>query len=338
MLGTCKAIVLLTVLIAGLSASEPLFSQVKVDSRLPEYEPVGGVSGSIKSVGSDTMNNLMTLWAEKFIKMYPNIPIEIEGKGSSTAPPALSAGASNFGPMSRTMKAKELDAFEKKFGYKPKCVRAAIDMLAIYVHKDNPIVRKGLTLRQIDAIFSKTRKLGLPDDIARWGQLGLTGEWADKPISLYGRNSASGTYGFLKKVALGKGDYKDSVKEQPGSASVVQAVGSDRYGIGYSGMGYKTSDVALVPLAKDTGKKPLAPTPKNVADYPLARFLQIYLNHKPGQQLEPLRREFLKLVFSKEGQEVAIKDGFLPVTFAIAERDMKNIGITLEKRKIGSEQ
>jgi phosphate transport system substrate-binding protein len=328
-----KAVFVLAAVMVGLWAAQPALAQVKVDVKLPDYEAVGGVSGSIKSVGSDTMNNLMTLWAEKFIKMYPNVPVEIEGKGSSTAPPALIAGASNFGPMSRTMKSKEEDEFEKRFGYKPQSVRAAIDMLAIYVHKDNPIAKKGLSLQQVDAIFSRTRKLGYEEDITTWGQLGLTGEWAEKPISLYGRNSASGTYGYLKKVALGKGDYKDSVKEQPGSASVVQAVGSDLYGIGYSGMGYKTSDVAVVPLSKEPGGKPVEATPDNVSDYPLARFLHIYVNHKPGQQLEPLRREFLKLVYSKEGQEVVIKDGFLPVSFAVAQQDLKKIGITIDMMK-----
>jgi phosphate transport system substrate-binding protein len=288
------------------------------------------VSGNIKSVGSDTMNNLMTLWAEQFKKMYPNVPVEIEGKGSSTAPPALCEGAANFGPMSRTMKDKEQDAFEKRFGYKPSCVRAAIDMLAVFVHKDNPIAKKGLSLEQLDAIFSKTRKSGAPDDITTWGQLGLTGEWAAKPISLYGRNSASGTYGFFKDHALFKGDYKDSVKEQPGSASVVQGVASDRYGIGYSGIGYRTADVAVVPLAPKKGARPVPATPENVSGYPLARFLHIYVNARPGSDLDPLRGEFLKLIFSRQGQEAVVKDGFMPISAGIAGMDLGKLGIDLK--------
>jgi phosphate transport system substrate-binding protein len=308
----------------------PADAQVKVDKKLPAYSATGGVSGNIKSVGSDTMNNLMTLWAEKFIQMYPNVPVEIEGKGSSTAPPALIAGAANFGPMSRTMKDKEADAFEKQFGYKPSYVRAAIDMLAVYVHKDNPIARKGLTLQQLDAIFSKTRKGG-HDDVKTWGQLGLTGDWANKPISLYGRNSASGTYGYFKKHALFKGDYKDTVKEQPGSASVVQAVASDKYGIGYSGIGYKTADVAVVPLATDPDAEFVPASAEQVSDYPLARYLQIYVNHRPGQQLDPLRREFLKLVFSRQGQEMVIKDGYLPISQTIAKSDLGKLGIKVKE-------
>lgn len=305
-------------------------AQVTVDAGYKAYKPVGGVAGSIKSVGSDTMNNLMTLWAEKFIRMYPNVSVEIEGKGSSTAPVALIAGASNFGPMSRAMKSAEIDEFKERFGYAPTALRTSIDMLAVYVHKDNPIAKTGLTLKQIDAVFSKTRKGGNATDITTWGQLGLTGEWANKPISLYGRNSASGTYGYFKKHALFKGDYKDSVKEQPGSSAVVQGIASDKYGIGYSGIGYKTADVAAVPVAKADDGKPVPADPDFVTEYPLARFLYLYVNAKPGEDLDPLRAEYVKLIFSKEGQEVVIKDGYIPVSFAIASKDLADLGIKIK--------
>jgi phosphate transport system substrate-binding protein len=302
---------------------------VDVDADLGAYTPVKGVSGSLKSIGSDTMNNQMALWAEGFNTHYPNVRIEIEGKGSSTAPPALIAGTSQFGPMSRAMKAKEAEAFEARFGYKPIQLQTSIDMLAIYVHKDNPIAKTGLTLQQVDAIFSKNRKGGYPTDIRTWGDVGLTGEWANKPISLYGRNSASGTYGYLKKHALFKGDYKDSVKEQPGSSSVVQGVASDRFGIGYSGIGYKTADVAAVPLAVDPGGDMVAAVPEKAytGEYPLARFLLLTVNHKPGGSLDPLRREFLRYVFSRQGQEVVLKDGYFPVPATIAREQLQAVGI-----------
>ncbi|MFC2173799.1 PstS family phosphate ABC transporter substrate-binding protein [Acidobacteriota bacterium] len=320
-------------MVLGLWVGSTSEGQVKVDPRLPGYTPVGGVSGSIKSVGSDTMNNLMTLWAEKFNEMYPNVPVEIEGKGSSTAPPALISGAANFGPMSRKMKSKEEDTFEARFGYKPNTLRTAIDILAVYVHKDNPIAGMGLTLQQLDAIFSKIRKGGYGAAVTTWGQLGLTGEWKNKPISLYGRNSASGTYGYFKKHALFKGDYKDSVKEQPGSASVVQAIASDRYGIGYSGIGYKTADVAVVPIAPDPDSDPVPADSESVSEYPLARFLYLNINYRPGSTLDPLRKEFLKLVFSRQGQEVVIKDGYLPISYAIAKKDLAGIGVTMSNEK-----
>ncbi len=317
----------LTVVGMFVCGSMPVLAQVAVDSKLPDYRPVEGVSGNLKSIGSDTMNNEMTLWAEGFMTQYPNVQIEIEGKGSATAPPALIAGTSHFGPMSREMKSKEIDAFEKRYGYKPTSLPTSIDMLAIYVNKDNPI--KSLTLQQVDAIFSKTRKGGYPKDIRTWGDLGLSGEWASKPISLYGRNSASGTYGFLKEHVLGGGDYKDQVKEQPGSSSVVQGVASDRYAIGYSGIGYKTADVLAVPLAPDAKSPAIPATADNAytGEYPLARFLFLCVNYKPSSQLDPVRREFIKYVFSKKGQSDVIKDGYYPIPADVARDVYKKIGL-----------
>jgi len=309
--------------VAALVATPAL--AIEVDPELPEYTPVSGVSGSIKSVGSDTMNNMMTLWAEGFRKYYPGVKVEIEGKGSSTAPPALIAGTSNFGPMSRSMKAKEKDAFQKRFGYNPVQLPTSIDMLAVYVNKDNPV--EGLTLPQVDAIFSKTRKLGFPSQIRTWGDAGLTGEWKSTPISLYGRNAASGTYGYFKKHALGKGDYSDSVKEQPGSSSVVQGVASDKGGIGYSGIGYKTADVKAISLAEAEGDAMIPADPAYAGEYPLARFLLLSVNYKPGSKLDPLRAEFIKYIFSKEGQEAVLKDGYIPVSAEIAKEALSQVGL-----------
>ena len=301
-------------------------SALEVDKNLSEYKPVSGVSGNIKSIGSDTLNNLMTLWSEGFRSAYPSVKIEIEGKGSSTAPPALIEGTAQFGPMSREMKAQEEETFEKKFGYKPAKARVAVDSLAVFVHKDNPI--KCLTLQQLDAIFSKTRKGGAPADVTKWGDLGLKGEWADKPISLYGRNSASGTYGYFKEEALFKGDFKDTVKEQPGSSAVVQGVASDKYAIGYSGVGYKTADVRAVPLAMKEGAC-FEATAENAysGDYPLARFLYVYMNKNPNQPLDPARAEFIRYVYSKQGQLVVVKDGFYPIAKELADQELNALGL-----------
>jgi len=298
-----------------------------VDPALQPYQPVQGVSGNLKSVGSDTMNNEMTLWAEGFLKHYPNVQIEIEGKGSSTAPPALVSGTSHFGPMSREMKGKEIDEFEKRYGYKPTALATSIDMLAVYVNKDNPI--ECMSLPQVDAVFSKTRRGGYEKDIRTWGELGLDGEWASMPISLYGRNAASGTYGFYKDNALFGGDYKSEVKEQPGSSSVVQGVASEKGGIGYSGIGYMTADVRAVPLAEKEGATCVAAIPENAytGEYPLARFLYVYVNKKPGTELDPLRREFIKYIFSKDGQEDVVKDGYYPVTKVIADEQLAALDI-----------
>jgi phosphate transport system substrate-binding protein len=323
-----KTVLAVAVLALGLAA--PVGAQVKVDAKIPDYKAVGGVSGNLKSVGSDTMNNLMALWAEGFHKVYPNVQVEIEGKGSTTAPPALIAGAAQFGPMSRPMKQAEIDKFEEKFSYKPTALPTSIDMLAVFVHKDNPI--KSLTLEQVDAIFSKTRKAGYEKDIKTWGDLGLTGEWADKPISLYGRNSASGTNGFLKEHVLLNGDYKDSVKELPGSSAVVQGVSGDKFGMGYCGIGYKTADVRAVPLAKSAKTDPIAAEAENAytGKYPLARYLLIYVNYKPNTELDPLRKEFIRYIFSKQGQQDVVKDGYFPITEPIATRALKTVGLALE--------
>jgi len=304
-----------------------LAEAVKVDPAIPEYAKVDGVSGTIKSIGSDTLNNLMTLWGEGFKGLYPNVEIEIDGKGSNTAPPALVEGTSNFGPMSRPMKSSEIDEFEKKYGYKPTGIPTAIDMLAVYVHKDNPIA--SLNLKQVDAIFSSTRKGGYAKEIRTWGDLGLTGDWANKPISLYGRNSASGTYGYFKEHALFKGDYKPTVKEQPGSSSVVQGVASDRYGIGYSGIGYKTADVRAVPLAADEQSEAIPAEVEHAysGDYPIARFLYVYVNHKPGGELDPVRREFIRYMLSRQGQLDVVKDGYFPLPAKVVADTLKTLGI-----------
>ena len=316
--------ILAAAVLAGLfamGAQQAAEAQVQVDPNLESYESVSGVSGNLNSIGSDTLNNLMTLWAEGFRAMYPNVNIQIEGKGSSTAPPALIEGTAQLGPMSRPMKSKELDEFEKKFGYKPTPIKVAIDALAVFVHKDNPI--EGLSLTQVDSIFSSTYKRG-GKPAATWADVGLSGGLGSTPISLYGRNSASGTYGMFKSVALKKGDYKDTVKEQPGSSSVVQGVASDLGGIGYSGIGYKTSGVKAIAVGEKANAL-FEPTLDNclAGDYPLARFLYVYVNKKPNEPMDQLTLEFIKFVLSKEGQNIVVKDGYypLPATVATASVD-----------------
>ena len=286
---------------------------VRVDPSITAYQKASGVSGSLSSVGSDSMNNLMTLWAETFRRFYPNVKVQVEGKGSSTAPPALIAGTAQFGPMSRQLRSTALDQFGQRYGYKPTEIRTSYDALAVYVHRDNPI--KQLSLAQVEAVFGKSRRRGYKQNVTTWGQLGLTGDWANRPVGLYGRNSASGTYGFFKEHVLKNGDYKDTVKEQPGSASVVQGVGEDRYGIGYSGSGYRTSGVRAVPLGEGDAGPFFEGTYEEVTSgkYPLSRFLYVYVNKAPGKPLDPLPLEFLKLMLSKEGQEVVIKDGYMPL-------------------------
>ncbi len=303
----------------GLAASMGTASAASVDAGLADYQRTSGVSGNLSSVGSDTLANLMTLWAEEFKRFYPNVNIQIQAAGSSTAPPALTEGTSNLGPMSRKMKSKEAEAFEKKHGYKPTPIPVAIDALAVYVHKDNPI--EGMSIADVDAVFSANRKCGGDRDIASWGDAGLSGDWANRQIQLYGRNSVSGTYGYFKSKALCKGDFKSNVNEQPGSASVVQSVSASLNGIGYSGIGYKTSGVRAVPLAKKVSGEFVAASTENALNgsYPLARFLYVYVNKHPNKPLAPLEREFFRMVMSKIGQEVVVKDGYIPLPKKVAD-------------------
>ncbi|MGK0499790.1 MAG: phosphate transport system substrate-binding protein [Oceanicoccus sp.] len=317
----------LAITVSGTAVLSATAVHAELDDGLPEYKIAAGVSGNLSSVGSDTLANLMTLWAEGFKRFYPNVNIQIQAAGSSTAPTALTEGTSNIGPMSRRMKDKELAAFEAKTGYKPTAIPVAIDALAVYVHKDNPI--SGLSIADVDAIFSSTLKCGGSQDIDTWGKTGLTGAWVNRDVQIFGRNSVSGTYGYFKKKALCKGDFRNTVNEQPGSASVVQSVATSINGIGYSGIGYKTSSVRAVPLSKKVGGDFIDATPANAVsgEYALSRYLYVYVNKAPNKPLAPLEREFIKLVLSKVGQEVVMKDGYIPLPAKVVEREMVKLGL-----------
>ena len=321
-----KPLLLAALVAVSLPLAPQMASAESVDAKLPAYQAATGVSGNIDSIGSDTLNNLMTFWSESFKKHYPNVKIQVEGKGSSTAPPALIAGTATFGPMSRKMKSSEVDEFEKKYGFKPTEVGVALDSLAVFVNKDNPL--KSLSMPQVDALFSKSRKGGYATEISEWKALLPDAKaYATLPISLYGRNSASGTYGYFKEHALYKGDYKDTVKEQPGSAAVVMGITEDKAGIGYSGIGYMTSGVKALALAQKEGEQAYEASMENVlkGKYPLSRMLYIYVAKEPNKPLPTLQQEFLKFVLSKEGQEIVAKDGYLPLPAQLAAKEQAKL-------------
>lgn len=314
-----KKLIAAIAMVSGTLMAGTALADTKVDAGLPVYQKTTGVSGKLSSIGSDTLANLMTLWAENFKRQYPSVTIQIQAPGSSAAPTALTEGTANFGPMSRKMKDNEIQAFENKFGYKPTGIPVAIDALAVYVHKDNPI--KGMTLAQVDAVFSSTRKCGAAKPVNVWGDAGLTGEWLKRDVQIFGRNSVSGTYGYFKEAGLCQGDFKNNVNEQPGSASVVQSVSTSINGIGYSGIGYKTASVRAVPLSKD-GKTFVDANAENAISqaYPLSRYLYVYVNKAPNKPLDPLTLEFIKSVLSKQGQEAVLKDGYVPLPAKVVEQ------------------
>lgn len=312
--------------ISSLAVASAAVADRKIDPGLPEYEPVSGISGNLNSIGSDTLNNLMLMWGEGFREIYPNVNVQVQGAGSSTAPPALIDGTAQIGPMSRPMTGDEIDRFEEKYGYKPTEVRVGIDALAVFVNRRNPI--EGMSLPELDAVFSSTRKLGRPSAVTTWGELGLGGDWRNRPLSLYGRNSVSGTYGMFKEIALGGGDFDGRrYQEQPGSSTVVQSVTADRFGIGYSGIGYVTSGVRAIPLSQHEDGELFEPTAENCVsgDYPLARFLFLYVNKNPRQPMDRLTFEFIRYINSKQGQEAVIRDGFFPLPATVADEVVESL-------------
>lgn len=305
----------------GMSASTQA-----LDTPLQPYKKIPGVSGSLLSVGSDTLAGMTTLWVEEFKALYPNINAQVQASGSSTAPPALTEQTAQFGPMSRPMRLREVEAFERTHGYKPTALRVAIDAIGIFVHQDNPV--QGLNFPQLDAIFSATLRCGAEDFVSTWAQLGIDAEWAKRNFQLFGRNSVSGTYGYFKKHALCGGDFKSQVNEQPGSASVVQSVASTLSGIGYSGVGYRVAGVRLLPIAKQ-GNEFVYPSRENIltGDYPLSRYLYVYVNKHPSKALSPIEAEFIKFIYSAQGQALVEKDGYVSITEEFAKQELAKVGL-----------
>lgn len=289
-----------------------------VDAALPDYQRVEALAGgTLTATGSDTLNNLVSVWAEDFGRFYPQLSVQVQATGSASAPAALTAGTASIGPMSRRMSDSEIRRFESRYGYPPLAVPVAIDMLAVYVNHDNPL--PGLTLQQLDAIFSASRRCGAAQAIRYWGQLGLGGGWQHRSVSVYSRNAASGTYDFFREQVLCRGDFQASVNEQAGSASVVQAVGASVNAIGYAGIGYRSASVRALPLAAADGNY-YPPTPENAlaGQYPLARFLYLYVNRHPQHGLNPAEREFIRMVLSRQGQQAVVQAAYVPLPAAMA--------------------
>lgn len=308
-------------------AASLMFTQMAYAvEELQDYTKTSGVAGSLLSVGSDTLAGMTTLWVEEFQTLYPNVDSQVQASGSATAPPALTEGTAQFGPMSRPMRMREIEAFERAFGYKPTELRVAIDAIGVFVHRDNPI--EGLNFSQLDSIFSETLRCGATRSSKTWQDLGLSYDWAKRGIQMFGRNSVSGTYGYFKQNALCGGDFKRNVNEQPGSASVVQSVASSINTIGYSGVGYQVSGVKLLPIAK-SGTDYVMPTHENIlsGQYPLSRYLFVYVNKNPLRDLTPIQREFIRFIFSKQGQSLVAKDGYVPISAEIASQELQKVGI-----------
>ena len=282
-------------------ATTPVAAAVK-EVALPAYAAERPVAGELKSVGSDSMEPLMALWGEDFKKFHPRVSALFICKGSATAPKALIDGSTLMGQMSREMNEQEVAAFQAKFGYAPTRIPVAVDALVVYVNANNPI--RQLHMEEIDAIFSTTRKSGAKADLVRWGDLGLGGDWKQRDIQAYGRDENSGTRAFFKEHVMKKGDFKPSVKAFVDQFAVVEAPAVDGGGISYGPLQYANRMVKGVPLASFGTDRFIEPTLENIqkATYPLTRFLYIYVNKAPGKALDPVVKEFVRFVLSREGQ------------------------------------
>ena len=312
------------------SAVEPTYKEVEEvvagDQNLSVYKPKVMLNNELSSVGSDSMDNMMKFWEHEFKTFHKAMKFSHEGRGSSTAIPALMEGRSNVGPMSRKFKRSELSKFKAKFGYEPVQFRVAVDTVAVYLHPSNPLAKSGLSLAQIDAVFSADRKRG-HKEVRTWGDLGLTGEWKNAPIKVYSRNRASGTYSYFNKKMLLKGRYKATNRELAGSEQLIDAVAKDKFAIAYSGIAYKTPYVSLLPVTEEANGKAFLPNEESAfsGDYYLTRSLYITLKLKPGQLATDLQKEFMTYVYSRQGQEIVRKDGYFPVNSMIARKELSKL-------------
>ncbi|WJG11328.1 phosphate ABC transporter substrate-binding protein [Aliiglaciecola sp. LCG003] len=300
----------------------PNDSSVNRTEIFSRYQKQPGVAGSITSVGSDTLANLMTSWSVEFRRLYPQVKFQIQASGSSTAPPALTEGTANIGPMSREMKTSEISYFSRRHGYKPYAVKVGIDAIALFVDTNNPL--EGLTKVQVDSIFSATRFCGASKHAHIWNDVGVSGSYGSKPIKIFGRNSVSGTYGLFKHIALCDGDFKATVNELPGSASVVQSVAFSNGAIGYAAYGHKTTAVKALAIADQTGAF-IPASSQTIAngDYPFTRFLYLVVNKHPTDPLPLLEQEFLRFVLSDKGQQIVQQEGYVGMPNETIQRQLK---------------
>lgn len=331
---TALALILLTPL--AVHADQGFVSRTteSIQPDIESYVAKSAVHGRMTIAGSDTMQPVLSKLAMEFRRRHADIKIAVQGSRDSRLSPedvfltgisTMRRGdgdtAGHFGAYdvqllasSRALTEQEIKRFQSRYGYAPTAIAIAQDAVAVYVNQENPISR--LTLAEVDAIFSATRKRGLPD-IREWGQIGVDGPWAHAPIRLYGRDQKStGTLPFFKQVVMQGGEFKKELIPEPGSASVIVAVGKDREGIGYSGIGFQTSTVKAVPLSDGTGGPPVEPTIDTVmqGQYPLSRPLYLYVNKDPKEEWEPKIIEFLRFINSREGQETVARTGIYPLS------------------------
>lgn len=282
-------------------------------------------AGRLSSIGSETMAPLLELWVEEFGHSHPEVAVSVQSSGSATAPPALADGVADIAPMSRMMNGLEVAAFVSRRGYEPTPVRVALDAVTVIVHRQNPV--RGLTLAQLDGVFSSGRKCGSGEDFSLWGRLGLAGEWRTRPLQVFGQGPVSGTYEYFRQQALCGGAFKDSVATLPTSAALAEAVGNSLNGIGYAGLGHRNPAVRPIPLALSAGTPFIEPSAANAlaGTYPLTRYLYIYVNKPPGQPLSVAVDAFIRLALSARGQQSVARVGYIPLPVGLITQELARL-------------
>jgi phosphate transport system substrate-binding protein len=301
-------------------ATEEAEQHIVVDPAIADYKRLPDLAGKVRSVGSSTLSNILNRWADEFKLIYPNIAFDVQGGGSGIAPPALLEGRADLAPMSRPMTDKELGDFQKKFGHAPTRLTVALDAIAIYVNKHNPL--KQITLKQLDGVFSISHKRG-GEPIKVWGQLGLTDLWSDRAITIKAPARTHGMYTVFKEMVLEGGDYRLDLRAEPVSTSIVQGVGADTTAIGFASYFFSTRRTRALAVAANEGGPFFAPTQQNCLEgkYPLSRLLYVYVNKTSKAPISPAADQFLRFICSKQGQEAAANEGNFPLSAALVTKE-----------------
>jgi phosphate transport system substrate-binding protein len=347
---------LLAILVSGgLGASEGRnaspYAQ-EVVARLPRYQPGPAPAGVIRLWGHGSfsrpfMRLLVARWAKGFARFHPDITIREETYGTSSAIPALALGAGDLAILGEEILPEAVDTFRRVKPYEPFGIDIATGSVDVrnfdyaqmfFVHKDNPLTQ--LTLTQLDAIFGAERRRGAPRNLRTWGELGLTGEWADQPITPYGWKTDD-SFGFYLEQTLLAGSHRwnDALKEfghipQPDGSiydhgqQALDALAHDRYGIAVSNIRYAGPDVKALAVAERDGSPYVTVTAENLIDqkYPLTRLIPAFLDRKPGEPVEPKVKEFLRYLLSREGQQDIVDDGrYLPLNPAAVAAQLRKL-------------
>lgn len=314
---------------------------------LPSYQPHQQVSGTIRTWGNPYIPELMSAWQKGFLRYQPGIRFDTNMKGTEAAMAGLYSEIADVVFIGREPYQPELAAFEQWYGYKPTELKITSGSYAtqhktfslmVYVHKDNPLAQ--LTLAQLDAVYGMERRRGAPRAIRTWGDLGLKGAWAKRPIHVYGYNFDTGMAGFFRKVVL-----KDSARWNPelkdlnngrtaagdvinAGTYILDAVAKDPDAIGFANVLFENPGVKSLALAEKDGGPYVAPTLENAwkRSYPLTRYSTAFINRPPGQPVDPKVLEFMRYILSKEGMEAIVRDGaFLPLNAAMIEQQLKSL-------------